>query len=236
MDEIYLTENIVTKDNKTYYQDELVKNHNWHIKLEELGWQKLTKQWIKQLNRLYNPYPNNSLFGSLECGDDGDCLFHCISYALNTKYEDFYDSVDIRQMVANSITETQFENIISCYRCMKDLDDFDESWNPYEIDTLDKFKEEICKSGHSYWGDHLILQLVMETFSINVFILSQNAQLNIYEPYPTASLYDMNRNTIVLIHENNLHFKLLGHFDDIMITYFDHNTLPLEIKRLFKIK
>ena len=100
----------------------------------------------KKLNKLYNPYPNNSLFGSLECGDDGDCLFHCISYALNTKCKEFYDSGDIRRLVAESITKEQFDNIISCYRCMKDLDDFDESWDPYEIDTLEKFKEELCKT------------------------------------------------------------------------------------------
>ena len=236
MNEHYLTDNIVIKNNKTFYQDKQVKLHNWHIKLEELGWEKLNKKWIKKLNRLHNPYPNNSLFGSLECGDDGDCLFHCISYALNTNCEEFYDSSDIRRIVAESITKDQFDNIISCYRCMKDLDDFDESWDPYEIDTLEKFKEEICKTGHSYWGDHLLLQLIMDVFDINIYILSQNEILNIYEPYPTASLYDRYRNTIVLIHENNLHFKLLGHFDDIMVSYFDHNILPLEIKRMFKIK
>ena len=40
-------------------------------------------------------------------------------------------------------SQQQFDNIISCYRCMKDLDDFDESWDPYEIDTLEKFKEAL---------------------------------------------------------------------------------------------
>ena len=34
-----------------------------------------------------------------------------------------------RRLVAESITVEQFNNIISCYRYMKDLDDFDESWD-----------------------------------------------------------------------------------------------------------
>jgi len=235
MNENYLSDNIVIKSNITFYKNNQVKRHNWHIRLSELGWEKLNKQWIKKLNKLHNPYPNNSLFGSLECGDDGDCLFHCISYSLNTNCDEFYDSSDIRRLVAESLTKKQFDNIISCYRCMKDLDDFDESWNPYEIDTLEKFKEELCKSGHSYWGDHLLIQLIMEVFNINIYILTQNEILDIYEPYPIGNIYDSKKNTIFLIHENNLHFKLLGHFDDIMVTNFNNNNIPLELKRLFDL-
>jgi hypothetical protein len=235
MDEIFLTENIVIKDNNTYYQDKLVKRHNWHIKLEELGWQKLNKHWIKKLNILDNPYPNNSLYGAIDCGDDGDCLFHCISYALNTNFVEIYDSSDIRELVAKSVTNDQFDNIISCYRSMDDLNDFDESWNPWEIDTIDKFKDELCKTGHSYWGDHLILQLIMVTFDINILILTQNELLNLYEPYFTTSAYNKHKRTIILIHENDIHFKLLGHFNGTVITYFYHDKLPLAIKLMFKL-
>jgi len=236
MEEYYLSDNIVVKSNKIFYKDKEVKKHNWHIKLCELGWEKLNKVWIRKLNRLHNSYPNNSLFGALECGDDGDCLFHCISYALNTRCKDFYDSSDIREKVAKSITVEQFDNIISCYRCMKDLDDFDEAWDPYEIDTLEKFKKELCKTGHSYWGDHLLIQLIMDVFNINIFILSQNEIMNVYEPYPIGNIYDKNKHTIFLIYENNLHFKLLGYFEGVMINYFNDKNIPLEIKILFDLK
>ena len=104
MDEHYLSENIVLKNGETYYKDILVKRHNWHLKLQELGWEKLHKRWITKLNKYHNPsnhgQPNNSLFGSLECGDDGDCLFHCISYALNSIGDEVYDSQDIRNRIA----------------------------------------------------------------------------------------------------------------------------------------
>ena len=236
MTEHYLSENIIIKNDKTYYDDKLIKKHNWHLKLYDIGWSKLHKQWISKLNKFHNPYPNNSLFGALECGDDGDCLFHCIAYSLNSKKDNYYDSSDIRKLVASSITQEQFDNIITCYRCMKDLNDFEEAWDPYSIDTLEQFKEQLMKSGHGYWCDHLVLQLVCQTFNINIFILTQNEFNEIYEPYPFALSYDKCKDTILILHENEGHFKLIGYFKDIMITYFTHETLPLEIKGLFNLK
>ena len=237
--EHYLSENIVIKEGKTFYDNKLIKKHNWHLKLQELGWDKLHKTWISTLNKLHNPYPNNSLFGALECGDDGDCLFHCIASALNSTQnmtqQTFYDSSDIRKLVADSITQEQYDNIITCYRSMKDLDDFDESWDPYEIDNLEQFKEQLMTSGHGYWCDHLVLQLVCQAFNINIFILTQNEWTNTYDKYPLATKYDETKDSIIVLHENEGHFKLIGHFNDIMITHFTNKTLPLEIKRLYDI-
>jgi len=239
--EHYLSEDIVIKDGLTYYKDKLIKKHNWHLKLVELGWEKLHRVWITKLNTFHNPYPNNSLFGALECGDDGDCLFHCIAYALNTHnshntHNTLYDSCDIRTLVANSITQDQFDDIITCYRSMKDLDDFDESWDPYEIDTLELFKEQVKESGHSYWGDHLLLQLLIQVCNVNIFILTQNEWTQTYEPYSLLDTYDKTLGSIVLLYENDAHFKLVGHFQNSMKVYFTDEILPLEIKRLFKLK
>lgn len=234
--EIYLSESIVIKDGKTYYDDKLIKKHNWHLKLDELGWEKLHRNWITKLNKLYNPYPNNSLFGALECGNDGDCLFHCIATTLNSQHNDYYESKDIRKKIADSITQEQFNDIITCYRCMKDINDFDESWDPYEIDSLDKFKEQVMVSGHEYWGDYLMVQLINKLFQLNIFILTQNEIEEIYEAYPLALSYDNINPTIILLHENNSHFKLIGHFQDYMKVYFTHESLPLEIKKLFNLK
>jgi len=235
MTEHYLSADIVIKKGLMYYEDKVIKKHNWHLKLQELGWSKLHKQWISKLNKLHNPYPNNSLYGALECGDDGDCLFHCIAYALNSRGTDYYDACDIRSFVAASITQEQFTNMITCYRSMKDIDDFDESWDPYSIDTIDKFKKQVMTSGHSYWCDHLLLQLVCKTFGINIYILTQNEFTDTYESYPCASVYDKANYTIFVLHENNRHFKLIGYFRDIMITNFTHEQIPLEMKRLFDI-
>tara|TARA_Y100000389_G_scaffold135243_1_gene132792 strand:+ start:11084 stop:11791 length:708 start_codon:yes stop_codon:yes gene_type:complete len=234
--DVYLTDTIVIKDEKIYYNDKLIKRHNWHLKLAELGWSKLHRNWITKLNKLYNTYPNNSLFGALECGDDGDCLFHCVATALNSQHNDYYESKDIRKKIADSITQEQFDDIITCYRCMKDIDDFNEDWNPYDIDTLEKFKQQVMVSGNEYWGDYLIIQLLNNVYQLNIFILTQNEIEDIYEPYPLALRYNPLHKTIVLLHVNNSHFKLVGKFKDIMDMYFTHESLPIEIKKLFKLK
>jgi hypothetical protein len=237
--ENYLSDDIVIKDGHMYHENKIIKKHNWHLKLEELGWKKLHKQWISKLNKLHNPYPTNSLFGSLECGSDGDCLFHCIAYALNSQldtfYDTFYDSTDIRKRVSDSVSEDQFNDIITCYRSMKDLDDFDESWDPYSIETLDEFKEQLNESGHHFWGDHISLQLICQTFDINIFILSQNEWTSTYEIYPFAHTYDKSKKTIIVLHENEIHFTLVGHFQGNMLTYFTHDNLPLEIQKLYNL-
>ena len=233
--EHYLSDTIYIQDNKTYSNCKQVKRHNWHQLLAELGWSKLHKQWITRLNKVHNPYPNNSLFGCLECGDDGDCLFHCIASSLNSTQQDYYEASDIRRLVAESITQEQYDQIISCYRSMKDLDDFEESWDPYTIDSLEEFKQQVMTSGNVYWGDYLLIQLLIQTLTINLFILTQNEFTDTYEPYPLMTIYDKDKPTIILLHENGAHFQLIGHFQDIMKTHFTHQDLPLEIKGLFDV-
>lgn len=239
MSEIYLSDNIIIKDNKTYLltdnKENLVKKHNWHTILKDIGWEKLDKVWIKQLNKLIDTYPSNSLFGTLECGDDGDCLFHCVAYAINSKQETFYDSIDIRKLVADSINEEQFKDIITCYRSMKDSNDFNEGWNPYNINTLSTFKEELKTSGNNYWCDHIVLQLVCQTFSINIFILTQDYITNTFTKYPMAIDYDNNKESIILSFINDNHFKLIGYFNNTMNTIFTNESLPIEIKTLFNV-
>ena len=232
----YLSDSIVLKEGKTYHEDKLVKKHNWHIKLEELGWSKLSPHWISKLNKVYTPYKNNSLFGTLDCGSDGDCLFHCIANALNSTQKNFYDSSDIRAMVAESISEETFNDIITCYRAMKELDDFEESWDPSEVETLDDFKEIIKETGHSYWGDHFMIQMISQAFSLNIIILQQDEVSNVYELYSLSQDYDEGMNTVILLHVNDNHFQLVGYFQDLMVTYFTNDTLPPSIREMVKIK
>jgi len=260
MEDIYVSDSIVQNGASMLYEQggirKPIKNHNWHHILEEVGWEKLPKQWITKLNKCKGSvgksssgkrtdgskrtdgktHPTNSLFGSLECGSDGDCLFHCLAHAINSLHEDYYTSDDIRRRVADSITESQFRNIISCYRCMKDVNDFDEEWDPYEIDTLETFKHELMKSGHNYWCDHLILQLIMDVFNVNILIISSNELTDEYDKYPLPTHYDPSKNTVVINHENECHFKLVGHFQGIMRSYFTDSQLPLEIKNLFNVE
>ena len=48
-------------------------------------------------------------------------------------------------------------------------------------------------------------------------------------------MYDYNKQlkTIILLYENNIHFKLIGYFkDNNMIYYFNNENLPEEILKL----
>ena len=49
------------------------------------------------------------------------------------------------------------------------------------------------------------------------------------------SEYKHEYDNIFLILENNCHFKLLGYFNEKMISYFKNDEIPIELKRLFKL-
>ena len=169
MEEYYLTDNIrLYNDKMEYKKDDIflpVKKYNWHHILNEYGWEKIHKPWIMKLNQLSVTKEKNSRFGMLDCESDGDCFFHCIANSLNERdinTDNYYISDDIRKLISDNITQEQFNLMITTYRIMKDADDFSEKWDPYEIDTLEDFKNTLNTSGHSYWGDFMLLQVFLK--------------------------------------------------------------------------
>ena len=105
----------------------------------------------------------------------------------------------------------------------------------YEVNSLEDFKEMIETSGHIYWGDYMLLQILGELLKVNIYILNANEYENDYSVYNTMIEYKRDYDNIFLILENNCHFKLLGYFDDKMISYFKNDEIPIELKRLFKL-
>jgi len=232
MNEHYLTDQISLKDNKLFYEDKLIKSYNWQILLEGYGWEKLHKKWIKKLNDYLVKPSRNSLFGCLDCGGGGDCLFHCLSYAVNKGDMFENDSNSLRNLLSESLTEEKFNEIISIYRVLNDSNDFDEDWDPETI-TFNEFKEKIVEGGNEYWGDNIVVNLLKEILKINIFILNSNEYTNEFYNYPLLYDYDKDLNTVVLLYENNVHFKLIGHFKDNIMTYcFNNNNIPEEISKL----
>lgn len=234
MEEIFLTENITLINDKLYYENELIKNHNWHNYLIEFGWEKLNKKWITKLNKFLKKPSRNSQYGCLDCGGDGDCLFHCISFALNDYDEnlDKYNSKNLRKLISDSITENKFKDIISYYKIFSDSDDFDELWDPNTI-TFNEFKEKIKEGGNEYWGDNFLINIIKDTLNLNFFILYNNDITGHYYNYPLLYEYNSKQKSIILLYENENHFKLIGKFiENNMIYLFDNNTLPDEIVKL----
>jgi len=240
MNVYYLSENIYLQDNILYKNKKIIKKYNWHRNLNELGWTKLPLQLIKKLNTYSDIKYKNSQYGMLDCGQDGSCFFHCIAYALNTNeiYKDepyVYNSHDLRNILANYITEKLFNQIIEIYKILKDNDELCDTWNPYNI-KIKEFKNLITDEKNIFWGDHILIGLLMKVLNINIIIFNCNEFKNQYNIYNTMEKYDSGKKTILLIYENESHFKLLGHFqENNMITYFYHRNLPEEIKKIMKI-
>ena len=234
----YLNDNIFIENDIYYYESggkiSKIKDRDWHIKLSDYGWSKLHKNWIIQLNKLSKHKKKNSLFGVLDCGGGGDCLFNCISYAI---HEDKNIHADVLRMnLANHITEEKYNNIIEIYKILNNTDDFDEIWDPNETSFKD-FKELLIEGGDNYWGDSLILDFLKEYLNINIVVLYDNDITNEYYHYPMFDIYHKNKNTIILLYKNEIHFQLIGHFsENRMNTVFNRENIPEEILSMVEIR
>ncbi len=72
--ENYITDSLYFKDKKLYYNSEIVDYTNYQEALEDYGFEPISDEWAMRLDDNYF---------LLDCGGDGDCLFHVISEALN---------------------------------------------------------------------------------------------------------------------------------------------------------
>ena len=245
--EYYITDNIRLKNDTMEYRElrnsdkdkfKPILKRNWHYILNEYGWGKIHKKWITKLNKLSIQKEKNSLYGEFDCDSDGNCFFQCIALALNERdrnTDNYYNSDDIRQMISDNLTEEQYDMIINYYRIMKDADDFSEDWDPYSIQSIEDFKEKLNTSGHEYWGDYLLFQILINHLELNIFILNCNTFLNDYSTYNTLNEYNPNYGSIFLIYEEGCHFKLLGYFNNKMISYFSDQTIPIELRKLYNL-
>ena len=239
MDPYYLTDTLYLHNDTMY--DNLHKpltRANWHHKSKSYGWNKLPRPWIIHLNTMSENPPKNSQFGVLDCPEDGDCFFHCIANALTERdgYETIHEAQDIRQMLCDALTSEQYQCLISIYRCMKEVGDFQEQWNPDDIHDIEDFKRVVLRGGHSYWGDHLLLQIICDILKITLTILTYKGPE--YKSYtePVISVYPLlmednpGHAQVILLLVNECHFQLVGHFNGHRLTsYFRDGIIPREI-------
>ena len=249
MDEIYLTSNLVIKNNKSYYINEntnkweKINLKNWHKYFGEYGWEKIDQGWIRRLNKYKKEY--NSRWGILDCGGDGDCLFYVITEAIRLEDPNIDIDVEIlRQICAEQIDENNFDMIIDIYRIMYDVGDFLGDWNPHEISCIDDLKKEIKKTGHNHWGDHIIIQLLGRALDINFIILNSEKvddndnkiKGNLKERFNIHSIgsdYITTQKTIIIYYIDSMHFKLVGYFNDNYVqTLFDE--IPEELMIIYR--
>ena len=229
MDRFYLTENIYILNENMYHNKIKITNNNWHTFLNEYGWEKMSLKWVKKLNKLTTNKNKNSRYGLFDCPPDGNCLFHCISYSLNEKNKsEILNYKDIRNIIAESITEKQYNIIMDYYKIMKDADDFDENWDPYEITNIDEFKRKLRESTTNYWGDYLLLTFITENLKLNIIILNDQE----YNLYNTLIRYNKDYDSIFLLYIDENHFNLIGYFEQQMKSCFKHDEIPEAFSKL----
>lgn len=237
----YLTDCIFIKDHKTFYEEnnkiKKVTKNNWHNYLYDYGWNKLSLGWKR---RLKEPNNKNSCFGVLDCGGDGDCLFHVLCEALNSEILfnldiPKYSVTSLRKLAANQINKHNFDLILETYKIeySENIDNFDGIWNPYLIESIDKLRA-VIKEENNFWGDHILIQLLQKKLKINIIILNSDNNSDTknlderFTIHPLASK-DLSayKKTIVIYYIDQYHFQLIGYFNgDIMMTLFDTKDLP----------
>lgn len=266
MDKYYISDNCYYLNNKLYYENNIrntefkelesneveskeietnkiesneikrikINNRNWIKYLKDYGFTKLELNWRKKLIE-----KNNCNFGLLDCGSNGDCLFHVIAegynlhniynYLKNKNSENelkLYDIQDIRNIASKNITDSNFNLIIETYKCE---DDFFGFWEPENIKNKEELQDEIRKTGDSFWGDHIILQLIQDYMKFNVIIFNS-------ESYSIQNLAcDMNKyeDTLIIYYLDGCHFQLIGYFNkDYIQTVFKKDELPSILNNL----
>ena len=234
---IYITPNIIIRNNKTYYLDDKeikITKRNWSKYLEEYGWQCIDEEWN---NRLM-PKKKFSPFGLLDCGGEGDCFFLCISEAMKEHGEPGMDVENLRNLVAYEINKDNFDIILETYKLEKEMGEFDGLWDPFEIKNIEDLREQIRTPGDNFWGDHILLQLLEKALNINLIILTTEDLMyeeNNYKIQPRGSQLNPDYLTIIVSYCFSSHFQLVGYYDgNIMKTRFFFNEIPREIMEIYK--
>lgn len=235
----YITDKLFLYNNKIYFEkgEKYIKinDYNWSQFLKDYGWIKLDIGWRKRLSK-----DKKSNYGLLDCGANGDCLFHCIAEAFNDPFDPkkcMFDIKYVREIAANEINEDNFDLILETYKLEEETDEFIGDWNPQLINSINDLKNEITQCGDSFWGDHIILQLLQQKLDFNVIIL--NSCDNLFDKHtikPMASNINKYSKTIILYYIEGLHFQLVGYFNkNKMDVLFNNNNIPTEILNVYNL-
>jgi hypothetical protein len=235
----YITDNIFRYNNKLYVQNSFdikkINKNNWIKFLQEYGWEKLPKYWNQKLNIKKN------YFAILDCGGNGDCLFHCISEAINKPYDlssQLVDTKYLRKITSEKINENNFSLILENYKIEKENNEFLGEWDPDMIENYKELQQEIQKCGNNFWGDHILLQLLQQELDINIIIFKTNMvdilfEENQYDNLEIQFLDEKNEKTVILYYISDYHYQLIGYFNGNTIeTCFYKENIPEELTKI----
>jgi hypothetical protein len=203
-----------------------ITNSNFKKEFIDYGWEELDFLWNIELG---------DKFMLLDCGSNGDCLFHCLAEALNLDniyrgdVSNLYDVEILREKASHEILDTNFEFILQNYKIEKIENEFQGDWDPYVIDSKEQLCQELCKTGNNFWGDHIIIQLLSQSLKKNIIVLNADED---FEQLSLNRIETMgSKGNIMLYFENSCHFKLIGKFNGKKITTV-FNSVPKNLLNL----
>lgn len=237
MEQVYITDNIILNDGILFFNDnqKLVKMKTSNVSnyISDLGWDGLDDDWNNLLIN-HSKYKNIP-YMVLECGGDGDCLFHCIAEAFNNVLqfpdnliEPKYSMEQLRQIAIDQINIDNYELILDSYKTAYQTNEMMDTWDPTIINNIEDLKNilKLC------WGDHIILQLLQQALEVNIVVFNNyifsNSGNNISSMGQSITKYPK---TILLYYIDNIHFQLIGKFNGKTIQTIFYK-LPIEIKNL----
>lgn len=237
MTEVYITDEIVLNDGKLFIYDckKKIKINTSNISkyLTTIGWEEMDEDWKNLLSNYIRTI--NIPYIILECGGEGNCLFHCVAEAFNNVLqfpdnliEKKYSMEQLRQIATDQINIDNFELILDSYKTAYESNEMMDLWDPNTIDNIDDLKTtlQLC------WGDHIILQLLQEALQVNIVVFNNyifsNSGNNISSMGQSITKYPQ---TILLYYIDNIHFQLIGKFNGKTIQTIFYK-LPIELKKL----
>lgn len=215
VDKYYISGDIYFDLNKKCFFKDLdetkplkINNKNFKEEFDDYGWSELDFLWNIELG---------DQFMLLDCGANGDCLFHCLSEAINLDnicrgdISNLYDVQTLRTKASKEFTNENFELILQNYKIEKEVGEFQGDWDPESINSIEELQNELCKTGNNFWGDHIIIQLLSQALKVNIIVLNgdedfEKLSYNIVETLGSKGY-------IIIYFENNCHYKLVGKFN-----------------------
>jgi hypothetical protein len=185
-----------------------INNKNFKEVFDDYGWSELDFLWNIELGEE---------FMLLDCGANGDCLFHCLSEAINLDniyrgdISNLYDVQTLRTKASKEFTRENFELILQNYKIEKEVGEFQGDWDPESINSIEELQNELCKTGNNFWGDHIIIQLLSQALNVNIIVLNGDEDFEklTYNTVETQG----SKGYIIIYFENNCHYKLVGKFN-----------------------
>ena len=181
----------------------------------------------------HNLLKNKKIYNVLECGSNIGRNLKQINLAYPNKKLSFIELNTEAFQICK--LNKNIENLIILKKSI-----FQSSFAK-DADLLNTLKPLL--SGETLWKPHALLlmgdyylgnkekQKAKEFY--NEIMLYNNELPNEYYYYPLFYEYNENLNTVILLYENDMHFKLVGNFQGgNMITLFTKETLPIEILKL----